>query len=115
MMTGWTEASWFTTIREQKAYATGWAPKPGEATSEIAAVEILVDDMAADGTPETALLFIALLPDTLEPFEVVLDQGRQVGGSRITGLADSFGRALPTGSNGRTVSVTNIMLGCLLK
>src|SRR3990172_13291216 len=55
--------------------------------------------------------FVTLLPDALELVEVILHEGKQVGGSRITRAIDSLGRAWHIGSNLWTDSMANIVLG----
>ena len=45
------------------------------------------------------LAFVALVPDALEFFEVVLDEAIQRRGLGIPGPVDSLGQALHIGSN----------------
>ena len=54
-------------------------------TAQVAASQILLNDVTDDGAPEAVLFFVALIPDALEFAEVVLDQGKEVGGARIAG------------------------------
>ena len=61
--------------------------------------------MPDDGAPEAVLFFVALIPDAFELVEVVLDQGKEVGGPRIAGPVDSWSRALHIRSNRWTASV----------
>jgi hypothetical protein len=44
-------------------------------TPEIAAVQELFDDLSEDRAPETVLAFVALVPDSLEFVEVIVDYG----------------------------------------
>ena len=55
------------------------------------------------------LAFVALLPDTLELVEVILDQAIQGGGLGIPGAVDSLGQAWHIGSNCPEAAVANKM------
>lgn len=55
--------------------------------------------MPDDGAPESVLLFVALVPDSLEFVEVVLDQVIERGGLGVSGPVDSLRMALHIGSN----------------
>jgi len=68
-------------------------------TPEIAAVQELFDDLPEDGAPETVLAFVALVPDTLEFVEVILDQVIKRGILGVSRPIDSLRIALHIGSN----------------
>jgi hypothetical protein len=56
------------------------------------------------------LAFVALVPETIELFEVVLDQTVQRGGLGIPGPIDSLGQALHIGSNRPAAPAANKIL-----
>ena len=78
-------------------------------TPEIAAVQELFDDLPEDGTPETVLAFVALIPDALEFVEMILDQVIQRGILGVARPIDSLRMTFHIGSNRLPDSCANLM------
>ena len=93
----------------KKVLATACAPEAGKTTAKVAAVQILVDDMADDGAPEAILSFVLLIPDTLELVEILLDQDIELGGTGISRMIDPLRTAFHMGSNCPIGAVTKLL------
>ena len=65
--------------------------------------------MPDNGTPESVLFFVALVPDALEFIEVVLDQAIKGGGLGVSRPIDSLRTTFHIGSNRRPHSCANLM------
>jgi hypothetical protein len=62
---------------------------PSEATVQISAIDVLIDDLTDDGAPEAVLPLIDIVINLFEAVKVILDQGEQWGIARISRMINA--------------------------